>query len=335
MTEEELKEKQKPSHAREIARRILRHENAALGIVLVAIIAAMGVITNGITTSRANMSNVLLQGSIRGVASVGQAFVILTAGIDISIAGVGLMSSIVGASLLTQGSYNIVGYPVSMFIALPLMLLVGAGWGAINGVSVSRIGLPALIVTLAMWQISKGAAFQVCKGYTIAEQPDSLAFIGSGTIAGVPVAAIIFLVVAVIAYFVLEHTTFGRSVYAVGGNPVSAWLSGIKVKNILFTVYVISGFLAGLAGVISMGRVMSASMLTLTGLELDCIGAVVIGGVSLMGGRGSLIGVAIGVLIISVINNGMSVLGASPAMQGIVKGAIIYTAVTIDYMRRR
>jgi ribose/xylose/arabinose/galactoside ABC-type transport system permease subunit len=140
---------------------------------------------------------------------------------------------------------------------------------------------------------------------------------------------------AVISYLVLSYTTFGRSVYAVGGNPVSAWLCGVNLKRIQLIVFIISGFLSGLAAIIMTGRVMSASMKSLTGLELDTIAAVCIGGISLMGGRGSLIGAIVGVLIIGVINNGLSILGASPAMQGIVKGTIIIAAVAVDYLRKR
>jgi len=142
-------------------------------------------------------------------------------------------------------------------------------------------------------------------------------------------------VVAIVAYFVLAHTPFGRQVYAAGGNPLSAWLSGIRVREIQFAVFVIAGFLAGIGGIVHTARVMSASMRSLGGLELDSIAAVCVGGVSLMGGRGTLIGVVIGALIIGVINNGMSLLGAGPAMQGIVKGVIIIAAVAIDYIRRR
>jgi len=138
-----------------------------------------------------------------------------------------------------------------------------------------------------------------------------------------------------VAYFVLEYTTFGRSVYAVGGNPVAAWLSGIKVKNTQFMVYVISGLLAALGGLISTARTMSASMTMLPTQLLDTIAAVCIGGVSLRGGSGSLIGVVIGVLIISVIRNFMSVMAIDPFVQGVVTGAIIITAVAIDYLRRR
>ena len=322
--------------AKDIARRFLRHENAILIIILAALIAGISALSHGLTTSRVNMMNILLQSSTRGVAAIGQAFVILTAGIDVSVGGAGLMCSVLGASLMTTDlENNIIGYPASMYVAIPLMLLAGLGWGAINGSSVSRIGMPPLIVTLAMWQITSGVAFRICEGRSVEHLSGSFAFFGQSIIAGVPVPVIIFISVAVVAYFVLNHTTFGKAVYAVGGNPVSAWLSGIKVRNIIMSVYVISGFLAGLAGVIFASRTMSASMNSLLGLELDCIGATVVGGISLMGGRGSLIGVIIGVIIIGVINNAMSVLGVSPAWMGIAKGAIIFSAVAIDTIRRR
>jgi putative xylitol transport system permease protein len=149
------------------------------------------------------------------------------------------------------------------------------------------------------------------------------------------VPVIIFVVVAVIGYLVLNYTTYGRSIYATGGNPVSAWLAGINVKHILFSVFMISGFATGLAGLVQTARSMSAAMTNLIGLELDAIASVVMGGVSLFGGRGTLIGVVIGVFIIGIINNGMNLLMISPAFQSIVKGAIIVAAVGIDCLRRR
>jgi putative xylitol transport system permease protein len=334
----EVIEKPKPSGAaaRDIARRLFRHENGILIIVLIALIGGMGFVTKGLTLARVNMMNVLLQCAVNGVAAIGQAFVILTAGIDLSVGGIGLMASILGATMMTEAPHlNIVGHPVAVSTAIPIMLVAATGWGAVNGSAVSRIGMPALIVTLAMWEITEGVGFRISSGYSITQMPEALVWWGSGTIAGVPVPVIAFIVVAVIAYFVLAHTSYGRCVYAVGGNPVSAWLSGINAKNIIFSVYVISGFLAGLAGVIMTSRVMSASMRSVQGLELNSIAGVCIGGVSLMGGIGSIIGVVIGILIIGVVNNGMSVLGADPAVQGIVKGVIIFTAVAIDYLRRR
>ena len=186
-----------------------------------------------------------------------------------------------------------------------------------------------------MWQIANGIGFELSQGRAIVQQPPALALLGSGRIIGVPVPVIIFIVVAAIAYFILNHTTYGRSVYAVGGNPVSSWLAGINVNIILFSVYAISGMLAGLSGVVSNARTMSSSMVTNQGLALDSIASVAIGGVSMMGGRGNLIGVVIGVIIVGIINNGLSIMGALPSMQGIVKGAIIIGAVVVDYARRR
>jgi len=334
----EIVEKPKPPSvtARDIARRFFRHENAVLGVVLIALIGVMGVVTKGTTTSRANMMNILLQSSVRGVASIGQAFVILTAGIDLSITGMGMVASITGASLMTASSeLSLLGYPVSMYTAIPLIVLVGLGFGVANGTLVSRIGMPALIVTLGMWEICNGIGFRLSRGYQVCDLPAGLAYFDVGRIAGVPVAVIIFIAVGVIAYFVLYHTSYGKSVYAVGGNPVSAWLSGIQVKTIIFSVYAISGLLSGVAGVLWTARSMTGEVRALTGVMLDTIASVCIGGGSLAGGKGTLIGVIIGVLIIGVINNGMSMLGASPFMQGVVKGAIIIGAVAADYIRRR
>ena len=236
---------------------------------------------------------------------------------------------------MTESYMNILGSPLPLWLGIGIMLLSGVGWGALNGGAISRIRMPALIVTLATWEISKGVAFKIGGGQTIGFLPSKLGLLGYGNIGGIPIAVVIFAAVAVVAYFVLQHTTFGRSVYAVGGNPVSAWLSGIKVRSIQFRVYVISGLLAGLAGVIITGRVMSAAMVTLQGLELDTIAAVTVGGVSLAGGKGNLIGVVLGVLIIGVINNGMSILGAGPSVQGVVKGTIIFIAVAVDYIRKK
>jgi len=326
----EIVEKPKPfsATARDIAQRISRHENALIAGILIVIIAVMAGITRGATLTKANFSHILLHSSTRGIASIGQTLVILTAGIDVSVGGLALMCAILGASIMKGTT----GFPVG---AIACALLLGLGIGAVNGSLVSRIGMPALIVTLGMWQVTRGGAYVICRGTTIRHLPEAMRFFGQGNVAGVPVPAIIFIAVAAVVYFVLYHTTFGKSIYAVGGNPVSAWLSGINVRNVYFMVYVISGFLAAIAGVILMSRMMTAGMNTVMGLELDSIAAVCIGGISLMGGRGTLIGAVIGVFIIGVINNGMNVFGINPAYYSIVKGAIIIGAVAADYIRRR
>jgi len=322
--------------AGEMAKRFIRHENAILLIALIALIGGIALVTKGLSIHTTNMMNILLRSSITGVASVGQAFVILAGGIDISVAGVGLLSAAMGSCLMTGNAWqNIAGHPYPIYLGIPIMLLVGAVFGLANGSVTSRIAMPSLIVTLGMWRITWGLAFQIIRGQTIVNLPESLAWFGMGKIAGVPVPVIIFIGVAVVAYFVLHYTTFGRSVYAVGGSPISALLSGINVKNVQLIVFIISGFLAGVAGVIITARTMCVMTRTLEGLELDTIASVVVGGVSLFAGRGTILGAIIGVLIIGVIDNGMSILGADPAVQGIAKGAIIFTAVAIDYMRRR
>jgi len=322
--------------ARDVARRIFRHENAVLVIVLIGLMGIMSVATGGLSTRVDNLLNILLQSSVRGVVSIGQAFVILTAGIDLSVAGIGIFSAfMVSATTTAETAHSFPTFHYPAYAGVALALLAGASWGVLSGSFVSRIGVPALIVTLGMWEITKGVTWQISKADQIGHLPESLSIIGQGRVAGVPVSFIVFISLAVVAYLVLMYTRFGRSVYAVGGNPVSAWLSGISVKRTRFSVYVISAICAALGGVIFTGRVMRWSQLALKGLELDSIGAVCVGGVSLFGGRGTMIGVIIGVFIIGVINNAMSILKADPMLQGIVKGAIIFTAVAIDSLRRR
>jgi len=316
---------------KEIVKRVARYENSFLILILIVVVATIAVITKGKTISRLNFSNILSQISSRGIASVGQFFVILTAGIDLSVGGLAALTMCVGAELMS-GKAGL----AAMTMGIAVILLVGFGIGSANGLLVSRINIPPLIVTLSMWLISEAGTLQILGGRAILTNlPPSLAFFGQANVAGVPVSFIIFVAVVVVAYFILNHTTFGRSVYAVGGSPVSAWLSGINTRNIIFSVYAISGFLAALASLVVVARTMTASAEVIGPLEFDTITAVCIGGVSLAGGRGSLIGGVIGVIILGIISNGMNLMGIPIAFQSIVKGAIIITAVTIDTMRRR
>jgi len=326
---EELERRERVTF-RDIARRALRHENAVIGIALAAMIAVLAVISRGATVTRGNMANVLIQSSVRGVAAVGQAFCILTANFDLSVSGIGVMTMMLGSSMMTTEWTNILGYPASPFMAIPVMLAVGACWGLLSGALVSRFSMPSLIVTFGVWQIGYGVAYYVTEGKAVMELPESFAVYGS-----LPAGPIIFFSVAALAYFVLTYTSFGRRVYAVGGSPVSAYLSGINVKNTYLAVFAISGLCAGLAGMLMTSRAMSGSIEALRGLELDSIASVVIGGVSLFGGRGNMIGVVLGALLIGVINNAMSVLHMGHAGRYIVKGAIIIGAVAADILRRR
>jgi ribose transport system permease protein len=329
MTEVAQRPEAEGETARGIARRVVAHENFVIGMVLVGLVAALGGVSRGATLTPSNVANVLLQSSVRGVVAIGQAFVILTANIDLSVAGVGVMAMMMGGAMMTTQWQNILGYSVSPFVAIPVMLVVGASWGLLNGTLVSRLGIPSLIATFGVWQLGYGAAYYVTNGQALMELPESLAVYGS-----LPAAPIIFFSVAVVAYIVLNHTGLGRNVYAVGGNPVSAFLSGINVRRTYFYVFIISGLLAGLGGVLFLSRGMAASIEALRGLELDSIAACAIGGISLFGGRGNILGVVLGAIIIGVLTNAISVMHMGHAARYIIKGAIIIGAVAVDIIRR-
>jgi ribose/xylose/arabinose/galactoside ABC-type transport system permease subunit len=328
MTEEE---RVKPeSRARRIARRVMANENSVLGLILIVLIAIFAGLTSGLNLTQRNVLGVLVQSSVRGIAAMGQTFVILTGGIDLSVGSIALLTMGM-AAMYMQGK---VGYgPTAAGILI--MLLVSMGIGSTTGLAVSRIKMPALIVTFALWIALKGMALRLTGGYIITNIPPQIDFLGQRFIAGFPVIGIAFISIAAITYFVLEHTTFGRSVYATGGNPSGAWLSGINVNRIIVVVFAISGLMAGVASWATMSRIDCFTMAAVEGLEIDAIAITVVGGISLMGGRGSVIGVVIGTFIFGVISNGMNIMGVAPAFQTIAKGLIIYAAVAIDYLRRR
>lgn len=336
----EVVEKRERVTFRGAVRSAIRYENAVLGIVLAAIIAGFAVATGGKSIALENMKMVLVAGSTTGICAIGQMFVILTAGIDLSPAGVAFATSALGSTMMTTQIWqNIIGYAAPIWVAIPAMLALGFALGAISGLTVSRIGVPPLIVTLGMWQAAWGIGFFFTGGFTITRMVDPLRFFGQGFIAkqffgGFPVAGIIWIVVGILAYFVLHHTSYGRAVYATGGNPVMAWLSGVNVRAIRFSVYIIGAMLVTLGGLVRTARVMSVSDSSYGGLELQAIASAVIGGVSLFGGKGTVVGVVLGGLIVAVIWNAMAILGADPFTESMVLGILVILTVGIDYRRR-
>jgi len=332
----EMAEQKGKTSFRDIARRVIRHEDATLALVLVGIILGMGAATGWRSTAIRNIKQVIVATSATGVSAIGQAFVILTAGIDLSVAGVAFGTSALGGSLMTNMAVrSILGYAAPLWQGVPAMLAMGAGFGVLSGLVVSRIGMPPLIATLGMWQIAHGTGFSITRGFTITRMIDSLKFVGQGSILGFPVPGIIFIAVAAVAYFVWHHTTYGKSIFATGSNPGTAYLSGINVKNIKLSVYIISGILFALAGLIFTARVMSVSYASFQGMELKSIASAVVGGMSLAGGKGSIIGVVIGSFIIGIITNGMNILGADPFLEGTVLGVLVLAAVGLDFWRRK
>nr|WP_300315324.1 ribose ABC transporter permease [Halomonas sp.] len=274
-----------------------------------------------------NLLNVLRQVSINGVLAIGMTFVILTRGIDLSVGSVMAFSAMVAASFA--------GASADYGLILPILLGLGAGLvlGSINGLMVARFAIPPFVMTLGMLSMARGLTYIYSDGMPISSLSSHFLWLGQGMVAGIPVPVLLFATVFIIAWFTLRYTAFGRYVYAIGGNPTASRLSGINVRRITFSVYAISGILCGLAGLMIAARTSAALPQAGVAYELDAIAAVVIGGTSLAGGKGRIIGTLFGVLIIGVINNGLDLLGVSSFYQQLVKGAIIVIAVMLDRSR--
>lgn len=272
--------------------------------------------------SVSNFTNVLRQTSINTIMAVGLTFVILTGGIDLSVGSIFAFSSAVTAGMLMAN----IPAPLAIIIGL----LIGALAGVANGVLVTKGKIPPFIVTLAMMTIIRGITLVYTGGQPITGLGESFYWIGNGYIWIFPVPVVLTVVVFALAYYILTQFKIGRYIYAIGGNEEASRLSGINTKRVKTIVYGISGMLAALSGIIIASRLNSAQPTAGQGAELDAIAAVVLGGTSLSGGQGGIIGTIIGALIIGVLNNGLNLLNVSPFYQAIVKGAVILIAILID-----
>lgn len=295
-------------------------------MVLVVLVALMSVIApNFLTTD--NLFNVARSISINAILAAGLTFVILTAGIDLS---VGSTVAVAGVAAVLVA---IAGVPAPL--AVLVGILAGALAGLVNGLLVAYMSLAAFIVTLAAMTYLRGLAYTMTDGQPIVDNMLSFRDIGNGYMAGVPVPVVVMVIVYIVAWFLLERTRYGRHVYAVGGNAEAARLAGVPVKRVLTSVYVVAGACAGLAGVIFAARVVSAQPTAGTGYELDAIAAVVLGGTSLMGGRGRIIGTLIGSMILGVLTTGLILMNVPFFTQLLIKGAVIVVAVSIDSLKQR
>ncbi|URK89416.1 ABC transporter permease (plasmid) [Rhizobium sp. RCAM05350] len=276
-----------------------------------------------------NLMNVGRQVALFGIVSIGMTFVILTRGIDLSV------GSIVGVVAVSSAMLLSAGVPIPAVIGLGLVM--GVVLGGINGIGVVVFNMPPFIMTLGTLVMGRGIVMTIANGepQNLGDATDAFYFLGGGFLLGVPVPIWIFAGVAIIAFIVLRSTAFGRQVYAVGSNAEAARLAGIKVGAVLMSVYVISGALAALTALITISRLTVGEPTAGTNLELEAIAIVVIGGTSLFGGEGTIIGTVIGAAIIVVIANILNLLGISPFTQQIVKGAIIIAAVMFEVYRHR
>jgi ribose/xylose/arabinose/galactoside ABC-type transport system permease subunit len=285
--------------------------------------------------SSVNLFNVMRQVSITGLLAIGMTFVILTAGIDLSIGSLLAFAGLVAAAVAKGGMEDrftvgdeTIGY--GWQLAALAAIAVGILGGLLQGIAITKLKVPAFVVTLGGMSVFRGAALLFASGGPISGFQPDYTWWGQGRILSVPVPVIIFLVAAVIAHVVLSYTRYGRRVYAVGGNPEAARLAGVNVNWVIASVYVIMGFFAGLGAFVLSARLNSAEAVAGTGYELTVIASVVIGGTSLFGGSGSIFGTVIGTLLIGVLLNGLVLMNVNSYIQQIIIGVIIVLAVAFD-----
>jgi ribose transport system permease protein len=275
-----------------------------------------------------NLFNIGTQTAVVAVLAIGMTLVIITAGIDLSVGSVAALSGVLGVMMMAD-----------LGLAWPLAVLggtfVGAGAGLVNGLLVSAAGLNPFIATLGMLTVARGLTYIFTNAVAVFGAPNSFRLLGQGVIGPIPIPILVVLIIAVAGYVVLSRTKLGRYAYAIGSNLEAARLSGIPIRRYLTSVYVISGALAGFGGMIAASRVNSGQPNYGIGLELDVIAAAVIGGASLFGGQGSVVGTLIGAFLIALIRNGSVLLDVNTFYQQVIIGVVIWIAVFWDQYRRR
>ncbi|SUB58936.1 Ribose transport system permease protein rbsC [Phocoenobacter uteri] len=294
-------------------------------VALLILIAAVSTISPNFF-SVDNILNILRQTSVNAIIAVGMTFVILTAGIDLSVGSVLALTGAIAASLISM--------EMSIFIVVPLTLICGILLGGVSGFIVAKGKVQAFIATLVTMTLLRGLTMVYTDGRPIStgfsDSADLFSFLGTGYVFGVPFPIILMAIVFVVAWYILKHTQMGRYIYALGGNESATQLSGINTTKIKLFVYAASGFLAALAGLIVTSRLSSAQPTAGAAYELDAIAAVVVGGTSLMGGKGRVMGTLIGALIIGFLNNALNLLDVSSYYQMIAKALVILAAVLAD-----
>jgi len=278
-----------------------------------------------------NILNVSLQTSITAIIAAGMTFVILTAGIDLSVGAVVAFSGVITTSMLK------IDLPFSLVFPLALLIGIGVGIisGAIAGMFITRFNITPFIVTLSLMTIWRGSSYMYTDGRPVWGLPEQFGYLGSGRLFGIPLPTIIMIAVYVIAYLILKRTRFGRYVYAVGGNKEAARLAGININRVLSSVYIMSGALCAVSGILLASRMNSGQPNAGLMYEMDAIAAVVVGGTSLFGGRGTIVGTFLGAMLIGVLRNGLNLLNVNSYVQMVVLGGVILLAVLLDQMRTK
>ena len=318
---------QAPPNALARVRRAVLSQEGVLLVILALIIYFLAQQSGAFLTPR----NLLNQGRLLsevGLVALPMTFIIITGGIDLSVGSIlGLCAISLG--VLWQG----LGLPLGL--AIVLVLLIGVLAGAFNALLIVRVGVPPLIMTLATLALYRGLAQGISEARSVTGYPEWFFWFGQGSIFGLPVQLFLFIVMAVIAGVVLQTTTLGRALYAVGNNPVGARFSGLPVGRNLYLIYGFSGLMAALAAVIFVSRVTTTRSDMGTGLELDAIAAVVLGGTSIFGGKGSILGTVIGLVLIQLLKNGLALMGVTSDATIIVIGSALILAILLNNLVQR
>lgn len=281
-------------------------------------------IASPVFLTHTNIINIIRQISVVGIIAVGMTYVIITGGIDLSVSAIVALAGVIATSMVRKDN------PQSLALAIGVGLLVGAACGAFSGLFITKLKVPPFIATLATMTIVKGLTYIFTDGRPITGLSENFIHIGRGAVGFMPILVIIYLGVVVVGAFFLKLTKFGRYVLAVGGNEKAASVSGVNTVSVKFTCYVLNGLCAALAGILLASRIQTGQPASGGGYDLDAITAAVIGGASLSGGVGSIIGSVVGMLIIGTMTNGLDLLNVSSYYQQVIKGIIILFAVLSD-----
>lgn len=315
--------------------RAIRPHAVVLSALLLLVILMSCIAPNFLTTG--NIKDIIRINSIKGIMCIGMTFVLLTGGIDLSVGAIFAVAGAVAASFIS-GSYS--DYVTSNLFKCPTVIailigLVTAGLlGLINGIVVSKMKVEPFIATLAMMTFGRGVTYLYTGGYPINFKPipEDFAWLGKGMVLGIPVPALIFILIVAAGGFMLKYTAYGRSLFAIGGNREAARLSGISTERNICITYIIMGVLAGISGIIMTSRVASASAVAGESYEMDVIAGVVLGGTLQTGGKGSVTGTVIGIFVFGVIENGLNILGLPTYFKLIIKGLVIILALGGKYI---
>jgi len=295
-----------------------------LALIIITIYFTM---VSNVFLTQSNLFNIARQVSFLGIAAVGMTFTLLLGGIDLSIGSLISLVNVVCSILMVK-------YGMSPVAACLLSLMLSTFLGFLNGLAIANLGIPPLIVTLCAMTIWEGVAYIISKGLPIFGFPASFAVIGQGYLGVVPVPVIIMIVVLIIGSIILNKTYFGRYFYAVGGNEDAAFLSGISVNKVQYLAYTLSGFFAGVAGIVILSRTNSGQALAGKGFEFSVLTAIALGGVSVNGGVGKVFNIVAGVFIIGVLTNGLVIINVSQYVQLVIKGLVLFTAVAFDMLQK-